>query len=137
MPNQKTSSNQNSSSNKLNNQPAINSIKKAAALKYDGKNTPKITAKGDGELAQKIVSLAKENDVHIHYDPLLIDVLSRLELDEEIPETLFLAVAKIIAFAYYLQGKHPDSPVNSNIDDTLTIEHRPQEQTNNEDLQTE
>ncbi|MFT6732202.1 MAG: flagellar biosynthesis protein [Polaribacter sp.] len=113
-----------------NNQPAINSIKKAAALKYDGRNTPKIVAKGDGELAQKIVSLAKENDVHIHYDPLLIDVLSRLELDEEIPETLFLAVAKIIAFAYYLQGKHPESAVNSHLDDTLTLEHKNPEEPN-------
>ncbi len=106
------------------NKPKLNSVRKVAALKYDGKNTPKIVAKGDGELAQKIVSLAKENDVHIHYDPLLIDVLSRLELDEEIPETLFLAVAKIIAFAYYLQGKHPNSPINSTIDDTLTLEHK-------------
>jgi len=120
-----------------NHQPAISSIKKAAALKYDGKNTPKIVAKGDGELAQKIVSLAKENDVHIHYDPLLIDVLSRLELDEEIPETLFLAVAKIIAFAYYLQGKHPESSIKSNIDDTLTIEHKAPDQSKGNDLQTE
>ena len=118
-------------------QPRLNTIKKAAALKYDGKNTPKIVAKGDGKLAQKIVSLAKENDVHIHYDPLLIDVLSRLELDQEIPETLFLAVAKIIAFAYYLQGKHPESPVKSCIDDTLTIEHKTSESANRGDLQTE
>ena len=118
-------------------QPRLNSIKKAAALKYDGKNTPKIVAKGDGELAQKIVSLAKENDVHIHYDPLLIDVLSRLELDEEIPETLFLAVAKIIAFAYYLQGKHPESTVNPKIDDTLTLEHTSAEDTKSIVLKTE
>ncbi|PCI73517.1 MAG: flagellar biosynthesis protein FlhB [Gammaproteobacteria bacterium] len=113
-----------------NHSPHFSSIKKAAALKYDGKNTPKIVAKGDGELAQKIVSLAKENDVHIHYDPLLIDVLSRLELDEEIPETLFLAVAKIIAFAYYLQGKHPESTIKSKVNDTLTLVHSPAEDTN-------
>jgi len=86
-------------------------ITKAAALKYDGKNSPKLIAKGDGELAQQIVSLAEENDVHIHYDPLLLNVLTQLELGDEVPETLYLAVAKIIAFAYYLQGKHPDSVI--------------------------
>ncbi len=80
---------------------------KAAALKYDGEHTPKVVAKGEGELAEEIIKIAKQNQVHIHYDPLLLEVLSRLELNEEIPETLYLAVAKIIAFAYYLQGKHP------------------------------
>jgi flagellar biosynthesis protein len=118
-----------------NKPPTFERVNKAAALKYDGKNTPKLVAKGDGELAQKIVTLAKENDVHIHYDPLLIDVLSRLELDEEIPENLFLAVAKIIAFAYYLQGKHPESnvenSVNNQIDDTLTLVHKTAENENN------
>lgn len=87
------------------------SIKKAAALKYDGVNTPKLIAKGDGQLAEQILALAAENEVHVHYDPLLLDVLTRLELGDEIPETLYLAVAKIIAFAYYLQGKHPDTSV--------------------------
>ena len=91
-------------------------IAKAAALKYDGINTPKLIAKGDGAMAQQIVSLAEENDVHIHYDPLLLNVLTQLELGDEIPETLYLAVAKIIAFAYYLQGKHPDSVIKETPD---------------------
>ena len=82
--------------------------KKAAALKYDGENAPKLVAKGTGELANKIIDTAKQHDIHIHNDPLLLDVLSRLELGDEIPQQLYLAVAKIIAFAYFLQGKHPD-----------------------------
>ncbi len=100
-------------------------IKKAAALKYDGVNTPKLVAKGDGLLAQQIVSLAEKNEVHVHYDPLLLDVLTRLELGDEIPETLYLAVAKIIAFAYYLQGKHPDIPRKDNSDAYLSLEREP------------
>jgi len=80
---------------------------KAAALKYDGVNTPKVVAKGEGDVAEEIIKIAQQNEVHIHYDPLLLEVLSRLELNEDIPETLYLAVAKIIAFAYYLQGKCP------------------------------
>jgi len=99
---------------KQNYQPP--SIAKAAALKYDGKSSPKLIAKGDGLVAQQIVSLAEENDVHIHYDPLLLNVLTQLELGDEIPETLYLAVAKIIAFAYYLQGKHPDSDIKETPD---------------------
>lgn len=102
-------------------------IKKAAALKYDGENSPTLVAKGDGQLAQQIVSLAEQNDVHVHYDPLLLDVLTRLELGDQIPETLYLAVAKIIAFAYYLQGKHPkmkDQSVNENLIDTFSLENK-------------
>jgi len=81
---------------------------RAAALKYDGENTPKIVAKGAGDLADKIIATAKQHNIHIHEDPLLLAVLSRLELGEEIPKPLYLAVAKIIAFAYFLQGKHPE-----------------------------
>lgn len=92
-----------------NDSPPKEGIAKAVALKYDGINSPELVAKGQGELAYEIVALAQENDVHIHYDPLLLDVLTKLELGEKIPETLYLAVAKIIAFAYYVQGKHPKS----------------------------
>jgi len=83
-------------------------LNKAAALKYDGKNAPNLVAKGTGELADKIIELAEEHNIHVHQDPLLLQVLSNLELGDEIPEQLYLAVAKIIAFAYFLQGKHPE-----------------------------
>ncbi|MGX5202378.1 EscU/YscU/HrcU family type III secretion system export apparatus switch protein [Aliikangiella sp. IMCC44632] len=86
---------------------------RAAALKYDGENAPTLVAKGYGELAEKIIETAKQNEVHIHNDPLLLEVLARLDLGEEIPEPLYIAVAKIIAFAYFLQGKCPDKPTAS------------------------
>ncbi|WMS88159.1 EscU/YscU/HrcU family type III secretion system export apparatus switch protein [Pleionea litopenaei] len=82
--------------------------KRAAALKYDGKQAPKITAKGSGATAENILAIAAEHNVFIHEDPLLIEVLAQLELGEEIPEQLYLAVAQIIAFAYLLQDKTPD-----------------------------
>ncbi|MBV1908555.1 MAG: EscU/YscU/HrcU family type III secretion system export apparatus switch protein [Kangiellaceae bacterium] len=94
--------------NKISDKIVRKPLVKAAALKYDGVNSPTLVAKGAGETAQEIISIAEQNEVHIHYDPLLLDVLTRLELGDEIPEELYLAVAKIIAFAYYLQGKHPD-----------------------------
>ena len=85
----------------------------AAALKYDGKEAPTLVAKGYGETARQIIDLAAENNIHIHQDPMLLEVLSHLDLGQEIPRELYLAVAKIIAFAYFLQGKHPHGKQNS------------------------
>lgn len=82
-------------------------ITRAAALKYDGQNAPTVVAKGYGEVARQMIEIAEQNQVHIHNDPVLLEVLSKLELGDEIPEQLYLAVAKIIAFAYFIQGKHP------------------------------
>lgn len=86
--------------------------KKAIALKYDqsaGK-APLIVAKGMGDiaeqiikLAEEIIKLAEENDIHIHESPELVEVLIRLELGDEIPESLYRAIAEVIAFAYSLK----------------------------------
>lgn len=79
----------------------------AVALRYDGENAPVVTAKGKGELAERIIELAKENDVPIHQDKELSMLLAQVELGDEIPEELYLAVAQVIAFAYRLSGKLP------------------------------
>ncbi|MCU7843142.1 MAG: EscU/YscU/HrcU family type III secretion system export apparatus switch protein [Candidatus Thiodiazotropha sp. (ex Monitilora ramsayi)] len=79
----------------------------AIALNYDGENTPRLTAKGRDELAQRILSLAKEHDVPLHEDAELAALLSQIPLGEEIPESLYRAVAEVIAFAYLLSGKRP------------------------------
>lgn len=80
----------------------------AVALKYDGENAPRITAKGSGDLAERIVALAIEHNIPMQENALLANTLAQLELDEEIPPALYLSVAEIIAFAYYLSGKVPD-----------------------------
>jgi len=80
----------------------------AVALKYDGENAPKVTAKGSDELAQQIIALAREHNVPLTENKELVTLLSNLELGEEIPEMLYLAVAEIIAFAYMLKGKVPE-----------------------------
>ena len=82
-------------------------IKQAVALFYDGENAPVISAKGDGDLAEEIVRIALENDVTLCENPQLLTLLMQLELNDEIPENLYLAIAHIIAFAYDLQGKQP------------------------------
>lgn len=79
----------------------------AVALKYDGENTPRVTAKGSGDLAERIVALAIEHNIPMQENALLANTLAQLELNEEIPPALYLSVAEIIAFAYYLSGKIP------------------------------
>ncbi len=80
----------------------------AVALHYDGKKSPHITAKGTGELAEKIIALAKENGIPIQEDIAMVSLLSTLDLGDEIPQSLYTAVAEIIAFAYILNGKAPE-----------------------------
>lgn len=85
----------------------INEIDQAVALNYDGKNAPKVVAKGSDELASAIAALAQQHDIPLHEDPNLVQLLSQIELGDEVPKNLYLAVAKVIAFAYLLSGKRP------------------------------
>tara|TARA_R110000850_G_scaffold56290_1_gene132800 strand:- start:632 stop:931 length:300 start_codon:yes stop_codon:yes gene_type:complete len=80
---------------------------KAIALKYDEITAPKLTAKGQADLAEQIINLAKEHNIPIYENSELVNILSKLELGDEIPETLYRVIAEIIAFAYHLQGKVP------------------------------
>ena len=81
--------------------------KRAAALRYNPQtdNAPKLIAKGRGTVAEKIIELAKENNIPIVEDPLLVDSLIKLDLYEEIPPHLYEAVAKIVA--YIIRHSYP------------------------------
>ena len=76
--------------------------KKAAALKYEkGKdNAPKLMAKGEGLIAEKILQIAEENQIFIKEDKELIEVLSTLDLYQEIPEELYQVVAEVLVYIY-------------------------------------
>lgn len=80
-------------------------LQKAVALFYDGRGAPQITAKGVDQEAAEIVALAKEHGVPLCDNPALVELLSQIELGEYVPETLYVAVAHILAFAYGL--RHP------------------------------
>jgi flagellar biosynthesis protein len=80
----------------------------AVALNYDGQAAPRVVAAGKGELAERIIELAREHGVPLHADPALAGVLAEVPLGGEIPRELYLAVAEVIAFAYYLSGKAPE-----------------------------
>jgi flagellar biosynthesis protein len=76
--------------------------KKAAALRYNDKKdaAPRVTAKGRGHLADTIIEAAKINHVPVQEDPSLIEILHKMEVNEQIPEELYQAVAEIFSFLY-------------------------------------
>lgn len=79
----------------------------AVALEYEiGKDAaPRVTATGRGAIAEKIVATAREHGVAIEGNPLLAEALSGVEVDQEIPEELYRAVAEVIGFVLRAAGK--------------------------------
>lgn len=84
-----------------------NFTQKAAALKYDMKidNAPKLVAKGKGQTASNIIKIAKDNNIPVKKDEDLIELLSQIDIDKEIPGSMYKAVAEIFSFIYDLSKK--------------------------------
>ena len=76
--------------------------RKAVALRYNAESdaAPRVIAKGDRLLAERIIEIATENGVPIHEDPDLVSLLAALDIDREIPDALYRAVAEVLAFVY-------------------------------------
>ena len=79
-----------------------NNLKKAVALKYEPgeRSAPVLVAKGKGRLAEQILDRAKENGIPVQEDSSLVEVLSKLDVDQEIPPELYTLVAEILSFVY-------------------------------------
>jgi len=92
--------------------PAKNPPKKAVALQYNrGKDeAPRVVAKGMGEIARKIIALAEECGVPVHENADLVEILAKLNLNENIPPATYLVVAEILAFVYRSNEKYPGPP---------------------------
>lgn len=87
-------------------------LKQAVALFYDGETAPMVTAKGSGTTAEEIIAIAQQNNITLCENEPLLDLLMSLELGDHIPESLYIAIAQIVAFAYHLQGKEPERNIN-------------------------
>ena len=72
----------------------------AVALQYEkgSREAPRVTAKGRGHLAERIIALAEEHDIVIDANPALAEALGGVEVDDTIPVELFEAVAEVIGF---------------------------------------
>ena len=79
----------------------------AVALRYAPKkdHAPKLVAKGRGYLAEKILDLARQYNIPVRQDKNLLQILSRLDLNEEIPAEVYKTVAEILAFIYRLSNR--------------------------------
>ena len=80
----------------------------ALALKYDPATggLPRVTAKGEGELAEELIRLALEHHIPIKYDPDLVQMLSHLEEGRSIPEEAFVLVAELLSFIYLVNQEY-------------------------------
>ena len=80
---------------------------KAAALRYDTdkENAPRLLAKGEGSTADNIIKIAELNDIPIQKDEDLIELLSNVEIDKEVPDALYKAVAEVFSFIYKVSRK--------------------------------
>ena len=80
---------------------------KAVALKYDAdkSSAPKLTAKGEGYTAENIIKIAKLHDIPIKKDEDLVELLSNLEIDREVPPEMYKAIAEVFSFIYKLTNK--------------------------------
>ena len=79
----------------------------AVAIGYDtdAHAAPKVLAAGYGEVAKSILALAKENNVHIHNDTQLAQLLAQVPVGQEIPEEAYQLVAELLAFLYSMDQK--------------------------------
>ncbi len=81
--------------------------RKAAALKYQHMvdRAPTVVAKGQGIVADRIIEVAKKHGITTKKDPALVEVLSKLDVGEEIPPDLYRAVAEVLAYVYRMTKK--------------------------------
>jgi flagellar biosynthesis protein len=76
----------------------------AVALRYEKPDAPRVVAKGRGEIGQAIIDTAREHGVPLKHNPALAEALSKIELDDQIPEALYRAVSEILAFILRTSG---------------------------------
>lgn len=79
----------------------------AIALEYEQgtRQAPVVVAKGRGEIAEKIMEIAREHGITIEANPMLAEALSGVELDQAIPHELYQAVAEVIGFVLRARRK--------------------------------
>jgi flagellar biosynthesis protein len=87
-------------------------LRQAIALEYGSHTAPVVTAKAEDELAIEMIAQARQHGVYITEDPQLLALLSRLDIDQEVPPELFTAVAVILSWVYWLKGMRPGEEKN-------------------------
>lgn len=70
----------------------------AAVIRYDSEHggTPNVVAQGKGQIAQKIIELAKQNDIPMQEDASLVSSLLDIDLGDSVPPQLYAVIAEIL-----------------------------------------
>lgn len=81
--------------------------RRAVALRYDQEqeSAPRVLAKGQGDIADRIIALAEEHGIPLHEDQDLVRLLGVLEIDVQVPPTLYRALAEVLAHLYRTNAK--------------------------------
>lgn len=113
------------SDNKKNARPRKDAV--AIALGYDPKamNTPRVLAGGRGKIAEQILEIAFATGVKVREDADLAELLSAIELDDEIPPEAFAAVAEILIYVYKANGNWSSFLDTAMPDDHSETQHTP------------
>ncbi|MFD0668475.1 EscU/YscU/HrcU family type III secretion system export apparatus switch protein [Ramlibacter sp. MAHUQ-53] len=82
-------------------------LREAVALAYGHRATPVVTARGRDEVAERIVEEARRQGVHVAEDPALLALLSQVDIDQQIPQEAYTAVAVVLSWVYWLKGMEP------------------------------
>ncbi len=79
----------------------------AVAMRYDAGNdsAPRVVAKGQGEVAERILAIAAEHGIPLHEDKDLLRLLLVLDLDVEIPPHMYKALAEVLAHVYRVNAR--------------------------------
>lgn len=84
--------------------PPPDSLRQAVALAYRQTDAaPRVVAKGRGLIAEEIIAKAREHGVYVHESPELVALLTQVDIDQNIPPQLYLAVAELLAWLYRLE----------------------------------
>ncbi|NNM68537.1 MAG: flagellar biosynthesis protein [Gallionella sp.] len=85
-------------------QPPLTPQQYAVAMTYGNfPDAPKVVAKGRGLIAQAIIERARQHGIYVHESEELVGMLMQVELDQQIPPALYLAVAELLAWLYRLE----------------------------------
>ncbi|MFZ6861196.1 EscU/YscU/HrcU family type III secretion system export apparatus switch protein [Undibacterium sp. Ji67W] len=89
--------------------------KNAVAIAYEtGASAPKVVAKGKGLIAETIIAKAKECGIHVHESKELVSLLMKVDLDKDIPPTLYRVVAELLAWLYHIDKEKSENNTGTN-----------------------
>lgn len=95
----------------------------AVALAYGaGDPAPKVVAKGQGLVAERIMERAREAGVFVHESKELVSLLMQVDLDREIPPALYRAIAELLAWLYHIESAQKNGGLLPSPPDPATFE---------------